>query len=174
MFQKRLLLNQTLFLFVFLLAFVVQNRLWPLGTAMALPLFLWPAFLVYGALYRGATSAVFMVYFISFFLSSSSSVPLGYVLIFNSFVTLLLLVFRRIYSINTLFFSLICALILFLFPAFLFLLASLLGESPYVYGASFWVGGAILSWLFSFPLLYLFRVLDSLSLPSKKSREVLL
>ena len=174
MFQKRLLLNQSLFLFVFLLVLIVQNHLWPVWTSLTLPLFLWPAFLVYSALYRGIVSAVFMVYFVSFFLSGSSSVPLNYILVFNSFVTLLLLIFRRIYSINILFFSLICALILFLFPAFLFLFAGLLGESPYVYGAVFWIGGAFLSWLCSFPFFQLFRMLDNLSLPSKKRTEVLL
>ena len=157
--KKKVWLNHVLFAVLFLFTLVFQNRIWP--AFFGLPLFLFAPFLVYGALYRKPSSIIFMLYFISFCLASSSILPFSYLLAFNSFLTLLLFLFRKVYAINTLFFSLTCALVLFLFPAFLFLFALVLGDTPYVYGPFFWIGGAFFSWVFCLPLLKVFQVLDS-------------
>ena len=170
MLKKRLFFNQMLFALLFLLTLVFQNRMWP--AFFDLPLFLFSPFLVYGALYHKAGFVIFMLYFISFTLAGSSALPFSYLLAFNSFLTLLLLLFRKFYSINTLFFSVTCAPVLFLFPPFLFLFAKLMGDKPYIYGPLFWIGGAILSWFFCFPLLKLFQVLDLLSLGQPLSKHI--
>ena len=102
MIKKKVLLNHVLFAGLFLFALVFQNRIWP--AFFGLPLFLFAPFLVYGALYRKSGSVIFMLYFISFCLASSSALPFSYLLAFNSFLTLLLFLFRKVYAINTLFF----------------------------------------------------------------------
>ena len=158
MLEKNLFLKQILFALLFLCVLIFQNRIWPV--LFGLPVFLFVPFLVYVALYQKTGFVIFMLYFISFALSASSALPFSFLLVFNGFFTLVLFLFRKVYSINTLFFCLTCALILFLFPAFLFLFAQLMGEKPYIYGPLFWIGGGMVSWIFCLPLLKLFQALD--------------
>ena len=167
---KKLFFNHLLFAGLFLFALVLQNRIWP--AFFGLPIFLFPAFLVYGALYRKPVFVIFMLYFISFCLAGSSALPFSFLLAFNSFLTLLLLLFRKVYSTNILFFSLTCALVLFLFPVFVFLFAKLIGDKPYIYGPVFWIGGALLSWCFCLPFLRLFQTLDNWTLSPALNKPI--
>lgn len=158
-------LNYFMMILSTLVITILQNSLWPSFFGTNFPIYLWIPFLIYWALYRKTGETVFMVYFITLSVASTSSVLTGYLLSCNSLVLLTLLVFKRIYYTSRVFFSTACALTLMFFPILLWLLSQIMnGRTFYFYGFIPYLTGAVVTWIFSFPLLNLFQWIDNLTI----------
>ncbi len=166
---KLAILNYTTMIALFLLITIIQNSLWP-SLFDNIPIYLWIPCLIYWALYRQTVEAVFIVYFITFNTASTSSLLTGYFLVFNAVILLVLLLFKRIYYTSWMFFSIACALTLLSFPVLLWVLTRMMNGPVYFHGFIAWLGGGLMTWILSFPLLGLFQWVDHLTI-TKPARD---
>ena len=164
-------LNYFIMTLLVLLIIMVQNSLWPSFFGTHFPLYLWIPCLIYWSLYRRIGETVLMAYFIAFCLASSSPLMLGYLLSFNSLVLLILLLFKKIYYTSWVFFSVSTAGALFFFPLIIWIFAEVMGGHSYFYGFLPELGGAILTWIFSFALLGFFQWIDHLTITKPKETK---
>ena len=141
-----------------------QNSLWPAVFGTNLPIYLWIPFLIYWALYRKTGETIFMIYFITLSIASTSSVLTGYLLTCNSLILLTLLVFKRIYYTSWVFFSTACAFTLIFFPILLWILSQMIDGRTYFHGFVPYLMGAVVTWVLSFPLLNLFQWIDNMTI----------
>ena len=140
----------------------IQNNIWPVIFGITLPLHLWIPFLVYWTLYRSTGSTILFIYLITINMISLSVIPISCLLGIACLTTLLLIFFKRVYYVNWIFFSIGTGLTLFFFPILLLLFSFWSDEKIYIPNLIFWIGGGVISWLLSFPLLWFFQKMDQL------------
>lgn len=159
---KKILLTFFYMIITIFFISILQNNIWPVIVGIHLPLQLWIPCLVYWALFRSAGPAIFFIYLMMINMVSTSAIPFGCLLGVTSLITLLLIFFKRVYYINWMFFSIGTALVLLFFPLLLWLFSGWTDEKIYIPNLIFWLGGGLMNWLFSFPLLWLFQWVDQL------------
>jgi len=169
---KMAFLNYSIMIISIPVITMIQNSLWPSLSGIKIPVYLWIPCLIYWGLYRKTTEAVFMVYFITLNIASTSSLPAGYLLTFNSSILLILLLFKRIYYTSLIFFSTACAASLFFFPILLWSLSWVIDGKTYFHGFILWLGGGITTWILSFPLLGVFQWIDNITAKSIEYRKM--
>ncbi len=168
---KMAFLNYSVMMLLILLITMIQNSLLPSFFGTHIPIHLWIPCLIYWGLYRRTGETVFMIYFIALSIASSSSLLTGYLLTFNGLVLLTLLLFKRIYYTSWVFFSTGCALTLIFFPLLIWVFAQIVGGPFYFHGFLSELGGALLTWIFSFALLSLFQWIDYLTITKPKEHK---
>ncbi len=136
-----------------------------------IPLYLWIPCLVYWGLYRNTGETIFMVYFITLSIASTSSLLAGYLLTFNGLVLLTILLFKRIYYTSLMFFSIASALALFFFPVVLWVLSQFMESKAYLHAIPTWMAGMGITWALSFLLLGLFKGIDSFTLTKTEGEK---
>ena len=157
-------LNYWVAITLILITALVQNTLRISFFGFDAPFYLWIPCLLYWAIYRGAWSTVFMVYFITLNTVSVGALPIGYILIFNSLSVLVLFLFKRVYYTDIMFFSIATAVALLFFPIGIWVL-SLVTEGPmYFHHPVSWLLGGLVTWLISFLIFYIFQRLDQLTM----------
>ena len=110
-----------------------------------------------------------MLYFITVSVASTSSLLTSFLIVFHSLVLLTLLLFKRIYYTNWMFFSTACALTLLFFHFPFYILSRIMDDKFYFHGFLPWLSGGTITWILSFPLLGLFQWIDRLTI--KKTIE---
>ena len=143
---------------------LIQNSFVTSVFGIGTPIYLWIPYLIYWALYRKTSDAVFIVYFVSFNIASTSPLLASYLLIFNSLVLLTLLFLKKIYYTSWMFFSIACLLILILCPVSLWILSQFMDGIAYFHKLIPWIKGVITTWSLSFVLLWFFQWLDQLTI----------
>lgn len=136
-----------------------------------IPIYLWIPCLVYWGLYRHTGETIFMVYFITLCIASTSSLLVGCLLIFNGLVLLTILLFKRIYYTSLMFFSTACALALLFFPIVLWVLSQFIEGKTYSHKIPAWLAGMLTTWALSFLLLGFFKGIDSFTLVKKEGEK---
>ena len=164
---KMAILNYTLMLLFVLLTTLIQNSLLPSIFGISTPIYLWIPYLIYWALYRKTGETVFMIYFITFNVASTSPLLVSYILIFNALIFLTLLFLKQIYYTSWTFFSIACFLTLILFPISLWILSQFMDGIAYFQFIP-WIKGVIATWILSFPLLLFFQWIDHLTIIKQK------
>ena len=159
---KRILLSFSYTIFIIFFISTIQNNIWPVIFGIHLPLQLWIPCLVYWVLYRSTASAIFFIYLITINMISLSVISLGCLLGIASFIAFLLIFFKRVYYVNWIFFSTGTAVALLFFPFLLLLFSGWTDGKIYMPHFGPWIGGGLMSWLFSFPLLWIFQRMDQL------------
>ena len=165
---KMAFLNYSVMMLLILLIIMIQNSIWPAFFGVHIPIHLWIPCIIYWGLYRRTGETVCMIYFITLSLASSSSLLTGYLLTFNGLVLLILLLFKRIYYTSWIFFSIGCALTLIFFPLLIWVFTKIIDGHFYFYGLLPELGGAMITWIFSFLLLGLFQRIDYLTITKPK------
>ena len=163
-----MLCNYSIMMLLILLVIMIQTSLWPTFLGTHIPIHLWIPCIIYWSLYRRTGETVCMIYFITLSLASTSALLTGYLLTFNSLVLLILLLFKRIYYTNWIFFSIGCAITLLFFPLFIWAFAKIMDGHSYFYGLLPELGGVVITWIFSFLLLGLFQQVDYLTITKPK------
>ncbi len=171
---KFVLINYLLMILLTLIIVTIQSsiRISFFGIYLSLPL--WIPLVIYWITYRQLQEAVGMVYFVTFAISSASTISLGELLMIHSFIFLVLLFFKRVYYANWVFFSIACGVSLTFFPFFLWGLSKIMGQNTYFPRLISWLLGGTLSWGLSFPLLGLLRQIDRWSLLKQKGTKRML
>ncbi|MDE0518086.1 MAG: hypothetical protein OXH36_00810, partial [Bdellovibrionales bacterium] len=126
--------------------------------------YLWIPCLIYWALYRKIGETVFMLYFITLNTIATSPLLTGYLLIFHSLILIVLFVFKRIYYTSWVFFSTACAFSVLLFPISMWILSRIMNGTVYSYMFLPWLGGGIVTWILSFPILGLMKWIDQMTI----------
>ena len=139
-----------------------QNAFWPEWFGPYFPLSLWIPCLIYWLLYRPLWKATFMLYFISVFTATGSTIPLSLLLLLHSLIFLIILFFKRVYYINWTFFNTATVMSLLLWTPLLWMVSQWLNASFYFPPVWTWLGGGVVSWLFSLPLFVLLQQIDKL------------
>ncbi len=169
-FFKTTFWNHTIIMIVcILLIMIVQNSLWPLSVSKGIPIYLWIPCLVYWFLYRTTGESLLMIYFISLITAGSTTVLVSYLLLIHALIFLVILLFKRVYYTSLVFFSVATGLSLLCFPVLLWMIS--MGSEKYVSQVFFWLNGSVVSWLLSFPLLWLFTKTDRIMLMSSTHRR---
>ena len=143
---------------------LVQNSFITSVFGTSTPIYLWVPYLIYWSLYRKPWEAVFIVYFVSLSIASTSPLLASYILAFNSLVLLTLLFLKKIYYTSWVFFSIACFLILILCPVSLWILSQFMDGIAYFHKLIPWIKGVLITWSFSFPLLFFFHWVDRLTI----------
>ncbi|MDE0119993.1 MAG: hypothetical protein OXM55_08320 [Bdellovibrionales bacterium] len=157
---KIVLINYILMIIFILFIAVIQNSLWPSVFGTHIPTYLWIPCLIYWALYRKTGETVFMLYFITLNTTATSPLLTGYLLIFHSLALIVLFLFKRIYYTSWVFFSTACAFSVLFFPIPLWFLSRIINGTMYLHGFLPWIGGCIITWILSFPILGLLKWID--------------
>ena len=150
---------------------MIQNSFWPSLFGIHLPIYLWIPYLIYWSLYRKPGEGVFIVYFITISIAATSSLIVGHLLVCNSLIFLSLLLFKRVYYTNWVFFSTACALTLLFFPILLWIIPQITGGKAYFHSLIPWLAGGLVTWILSFPLLGLFQWIDNLTIVKPTERR---
>ena len=150
-------------IFILLIA-MIQNSLWPTVFGTYIPIYLWIPCFIYWALYRKTGETVFMVYFITLSTVATSPLLAGYLLTFNSLVLLVLFLFKRLYYTSWIFFSAATAFTLLFSPIPLWILPQIMKGTVYFHGVIPWLGGGIVTWILSFPMLGFLKWIDHLTI----------
>lgn len=161
---KTALLNYSLMLLFVPLITLLQNSFITSVFGTSTPIYLWIPYLIYWALYRKPWEAVFIVYFVSFSIASTSPLLASYILAFNSLVLLTLLFLKKVYYTSWMFFSIACFLILTLCPISLWVLSQFMDGIAYFHTLIPWIKGVSITWSLSFPLLLFFHWIDQLTI----------
>ncbi len=136
-----------------------------------LPFLLWVPFMIYWILYRKTTETLIMLYFITWVVSSTSTVPTSHLLLLNSGFFLILTLFKNVYYTHKMFFGLACAVMFLLMPFTLGLLCKATGMKAYLPSLTVWVPGSVLNWFLIWPLFYLLRFADRFCEEMKKNMD---
>ena len=163
---KARLINYTLMLIVIFGISMIQSTFWPFVFSSYIPLYLWLPFLVYWALYRGAWETLFMTYFLTFAIASTSTISPSHFLLIHSLFFLALITVKKFYYINRMFFGISCVISFLLFPILLWTLSIIENNSSFTPAIISWILGGIVSWLLAWPLLYLLKSLDNKTISS--------
>ncbi len=146
---------------IFILMITLLQNVWSGLFGFDIPIYLWIPCIIYWSLYRKTGETVFMVYFITLNVASTSALSAGYLLVCNSLVLLVILLFKRVYYTSLTFFSKASALTLLLYPIGLWTLSQTMEGKGYLQGILPWLTGSVITWILSFPLLSLFQKVDS-------------
>lgn len=160
---KMALLNYTTMITFILMITLFQN-VWSGLFGFDIPVYLWIPCIIYWSLYRKTGETVFIVYFITLNIASTSSLFAGYLLFFNSLILLTILLLKRVYYTSLAFFSHTTALTLLFYPTGLWTLSQIMEGKSYLHGILPMLTGALLTWILSFPLLRLFQTVDSFTI----------
>jgi len=157
-------------LFIFLVI-LTQNSLWPSFFGTYIPIYLWIPCLIYWAIYRNTGETIFMLYFITINIASTTSLPITYLLSFHALMVLVLFLFKRIYYTSWLFFNTACACALFCFQPVIWGLSYIVDNKSYFHGWIPWIVGGIITWVLAFPILSVFQWMDHITIHRSKEYQ---